>query len=104
VDDVGQTVAFYEEVFGAAKIDETLVNGVPVVCLRLEDTDVWVSGPILPDLQSHAGLAAEDFDAALEELKMRGVEFLGEPLWIGAQRLVFVRDGNGQQIGITSGR
>jgi hypothetical protein len=50
------------------------------------------------------GLVAEDFDAALEELRMRGVEFLGEPVGIGAQRLVFIRDGNGQQVGITSGR
>jgi 3-mercaptopropionate dioxygenase len=104
VDDVGQTVAFYEQVFGAAKIKETLVNGVPFVCLRLEDTEIWVSGAIVPGLQSHVGLVAEDFDAALEELKMRGVEFLGEPVGIGAQRLVFIRDGNGQQVGITSGR
>jgi predicted metal-dependent enzyme (double-stranded beta helix superfamily) len=104
VDEVGQTVAFYEQVFGAAKIDETQLNGVPFVCLRLEDTEIWVSGAIVPGLQSHVGLVAEDFDAALEELKMRGIEFLGEPVGIGAQRLVFIRDANGQQVGITSGR
>jgi 3-mercaptopropionate dioxygenase len=104
VDAVEPTVAFYEQVFGAAKIDETQLNGVPFVCLRLEDTEIWVSGAIVPGLQSHVGLVAEDFDAALEELKMRGVEFLGEPVGIGAQRLVFIRDGNGQQVGITSGR
>jgi 3-mercaptopropionate dioxygenase len=104
VHDVGKTVAFYEQIFGAAKIEETEINGVPFVCLRLEDTEVWVSGAIVPGLQSHAGLVAEDFDAALEELQTRGVEFLGEPVCIGTQHLVFIRDGNGQQVGITSGR
>jgi predicted enzyme related to lactoylglutathione lyase len=104
VNDVEKTVAFYEQIFGAAKIEETRVNGIPLACLRLEDTEVWVSGAIVPGLQSHAGLVAEDFDAALEELQMRGVEFLGDSVCIGTQRLVFIRDCNGQQIGITSGR
>ena len=75
-----KTVAFYEQVFGAAKVDELQVNGMPLVSLRLDDSDIWVSGEIVPGLQTHVGLIAEDFDAALEELWMRGVEFVGKPL------------------------
>jgi 3-mercaptopropionate dioxygenase len=104
VPDVGKTVAFYEQVFGAAKVEEIQVNGVPLVYLHLDGSEVWVSGEIVPGLQTHVGLAAEDFDAALDELKMRGVEFVSEPLRLGRQRLVIVRDRDGQQVGITTDR
>ena len=104
VPDVGKTVAFYEQVFGAAKVEEIQVNGVPLVSLHLDGSEVWISGEIVPGLQTHIGLVAEDFDAALDELKMRGVEFIGEPLRLGWQRLVIVKDGDGQQVGITTDR
>jgi predicted metal-dependent enzyme (double-stranded beta helix superfamily)/predicted enzyme related to lactoylglutathione lyase len=104
VRDVQKTVAFYEQVFGAAKVEEIQVNGVPLVSLHLDGGEVWVSGELVPGLQTHVGLAAEDFDAALEELKMRGVEFISEPLRIGRQRLVIVKDKDGQQVSITTDR
>ena len=104
VPDVQQTVAFYEQVFGAAKVEEVLVNGVPLALLHLDGGEIWVSGEIVPGLQTHVGFAAEDFDAALEELRMRLVEFISEPLHIGKQRVVFIKDGNGQQVGITAER
>src|ERR671924_1009386 len=44
VDAVEPTVAFYEQVFGAAKIGEVQVNGMPLVYLRLGGGEVWVSG------------------------------------------------------------
>jgi 3-mercaptopropionate dioxygenase len=104
VPDVQQTVAFYEQVFGAAKVEEVQVNGVPLVVLQLDGGEVWVSGEIIPGLQTHAGFAAEDFDAALDELRMRWVEFISEPLHVGKQRVVFIKDGNGQQVGIATER
>jgi 3-mercaptopropionate dioxygenase len=104
VPDVQQTVAFYEQVFGAAKVEEVQVNGVPLVVLQLDGGEVWVSGEIIPGLQTHVGFAAEDFDAALDELRMRWVEFISEPLHVGKQRVVFIKDGNGQQVGITTER
>jgi 3-mercaptopropionate dioxygenase len=104
VSDVQQTVAFYEQVFGAAKVEEIQVNGVPLVYLRLDGGEVWVSGEIVPGLQTHVGFAAEDFDGAVDELKMRWVEFISEPLRIGKQRVVFIKDHNGQQVGITTER
>jgi predicted metal-dependent enzyme (double-stranded beta helix superfamily)/predicted enzyme related to lactoylglutathione lyase len=102
VPDVGKTVAFYEQVFGAAKIKVMQVNGMPLVSLRLNGGEVWVSGEIVPGLQTHLGLLAEDFEAALEELEMRGVEFLGAPLHLAGQRLVMIKDSDGQQVGIIS--
>ncbi|MGH8069742.1 MAG: VOC family protein [Candidatus Entotheonellia bacterium] len=104
VSDVQQTVAFYEQVFGAAKVEEIQVNGMPLVYLHLDGGEVWVSGEIVPGLQTHVGFAAEDFDGAVEELKMRWVEFISEPLRIGKQRVVFIKDHNGQQVGITTDR
>jgi predicted metal-dependent enzyme (double-stranded beta helix superfamily)/predicted enzyme related to lactoylglutathione lyase len=104
VPDVGKTVAFYEQVFGAAKIEEIQVNDVPLVCLHLDGSEIWISGEIVPGLQTHIGLAAEDFDAALDELKMRWVEFVGTPLHLGKRRLVIVKDSDGQQVGIITDR
>jgi 3-mercaptopropionate dioxygenase len=104
VPDVRKTAAFYEQVFGAAKIEEFQVNGVPLVLLQLDGSEVWVSGEIVPGLQTHVGLVAEDFDAALDEFKMRGVELIGGPLHLGKQRLVIVKDSDDQQVGIIAGR
>jgi 3-mercaptopropionate dioxygenase len=104
VQDVEKTVAFYEQVFGAAKVGEIQVQGMPLVSLRLEDSEIWVSGAIFPGLQTHVGLVAADFDAALEELWMRGVEFVSQPFSIGAQRIVFIKDCNGQQVGVVAER
>jgi predicted metal-dependent enzyme (double-stranded beta helix superfamily)/predicted enzyme related to lactoylglutathione lyase len=104
VTDIRQTVEFYEQVFGAAKVEEFLVNGMPLALLHLDGGEIWVSGEIVPGLQTHAGFAAEDFDAALDELRMRWVEFISEPLHIGERRVVFIKDGNGQQVGITAER
>ena len=104
VPDVQHTVAFYEQIFGAAKFEEVQVNGMPVVFLHLDGGDVWVSGEIIPGLQTHVAFVAEDFDAAVEELKMRWVELISEPLHIGRQRVVFIKDQNGQQVGIMTDR
>jgi predicted enzyme related to lactoylglutathione lyase len=104
VPDVQHTVSFYEQVFGATKIEEVAVNGMPLVMLHLESGEVWVSGPIIPGLQTHVALAADDFEAAVEELRMRWVEFISEPLHIGRQHVVFIKDHNGQHVGIASER
>ena len=104
VPDVQQTVAFYEQIFGATKVEEVQVNGMPLVFLQLDGGEVWVSGEIISGLQTHVTFAAEDFDAAVEELKMRWVEFISEPLHIGKQRVMFIKDHNGQQVGITTDR
>ena len=102
VADVPHTVAFYERVFGATKVEETQVNDVPLVRLELHGTAVWVSGEIIPGLHTHYGLVVDDFEEALAELKMRQVRFISEPLSVGTQRCVIVVDSNGQQVSITT--
>jgi catechol 2,3-dioxygenase-like lactoylglutathione lyase family enzyme len=103
VRDVQKTVAFYERVFGAARIEEIQVNGVPLVRLQLDRTEVLVSGEIVPGLETHYGLVVADFEEALEELRLRGVEFVSGPLHLGARRLVFIKDSDGHQVGIVAG-
>jgi glyoxylase I family protein len=43
----------------------------------------------------HLAIAIEDFDKAHEELKAKGVKFLGEPFNNQGNRLVFFADGDG---------
>lgn len=43
----------------------------------------------------HLAIAVDDFDAATEELKKRGVEFLSEARLVGPNRLIFFGDGDG---------
>jgi predicted enzyme related to lactoylglutathione lyase len=102
VADVSQTVAFYELIFGAQVMENTQVNGVPLVRLDLHGGEILISGAIVPGLHSHYGLIADDFDAAIEELKKRQVAFLSAPLSLGARRIVFITDGDGHQIGVAS--
>jgi catechol 2,3-dioxygenase-like lactoylglutathione lyase family enzyme len=102
VADVHQTVAFYELIFGAQTVEKTEVNGVPLVRLDLNGSELLISGAIVPGLRSHYGLIADDFDAAVEELKKRQVGFLSTPLSLGTRRVAFITDGDGHQIGVAS--
>ena len=43
----------------------------------------------------HLAIAVDDFDAAHEHLKKKGVRFLGEPMNNQGNRLVFFADGDG---------
>ena len=43
----------------------------------------------------HLAVTVDDFDAAAEELRKRGVEFLTGNLLLGANRLIFFSDGDG---------
>jgi len=46
----------------------------------------------------HIAIAVDDFDAAREELKSKGVAFDGEPYASGGNRLVFFKDPDGNLI------
>jgi glyoxylase I family protein len=43
----------------------------------------------------HLAILVDDFDAAHQELRTRGVQFLTEPLNLNGNRLVFFADGDG---------
>jgi 3-mercaptopropionate dioxygenase len=103
VPDVPRTVAFYERMFGATRVEETQVHDVPCVRLDLHGTEMWVSGEIIPGLQTHYGLLADDFEAALAELTTRGVTFLSSaPLQVSNRRVAIVIDNDGQQLSIAA--
>jgi hypothetical protein len=102
VPDVPHTVSFYERIFGATRVEETQVNGVPLVRLDLHGTELWVSGEILPGLRTHYGLVADDFDEALAELASRDVTFLSAPLQVSSRRLAIVIDSDGQQLSVAA--
>jgi catechol 2,3-dioxygenase-like lactoylglutathione lyase family enzyme len=40
----------------------------------------------------------DDFDAAMEELRKRGIEFLAPPTNVQGNRLVFFHDGDGNLV------
>jgi glyoxylase I family protein len=46
----------------------------------------------------HLAIAVDDFNAAYEHLKGLNVTFLGEPYDLGANRLVFFNDGDGNLV------
>jgi catechol 2,3-dioxygenase-like lactoylglutathione lyase family enzyme len=92
VDDVAKTVAFYEGVLGAKKVKELEFRGVPVVSLDLNGTPVNISGQLHAGVGDHIGLAVDDFDAAVADLRARGVEFLVEPTDLGFAKFAFIKD------------
>ena len=46
----------------------------------------------------HLAISVDDFDAATEELRKRGVEFLTQPTSVQGNRLIFFSDGDGNYV------
>jgi glyoxylase I family protein len=95
VDDVPKTVAFYEGALGATKVQELEFRGVPVVRMDLHGTPVNISGQLHKGVGDHIGLAVDDFDAAIADLRSRGVEFITEPTDMGFAKFAFIKDAAG---------
>jgi lactoylglutathione lyase len=95
VDDVPKTVAFYEGALGAKKVQELEFRGVPVVRMDLHGTPVNISGQLHKGVGDHIGLAVDDFDAAIADLRSRGVEFITEPTDMGFAKFAFIKDAAG---------
>ena len=43
----------------------------------------------------HMAIRVDDFDAASEELRRRGIEFIAQPTNVQGNRLIFFHDGDG---------
>ncbi|MGC4054322.1 MAG: VOC family protein [Paludibaculum sp.] len=50
----------------------------------------------------HIAVSVSDFDACHEDLKTKGVKFLGEPLNLKGNRLLFFADGDGNILHLIS--
>jgi catechol 2,3-dioxygenase-like lactoylglutathione lyase family enzyme len=46
----------------------------------------------------HLAIAVDNFDAAMDELRKRGIEFLAEPFAIQGNRLVYFSDADGNYL------
>ena len=46
----------------------------------------------------HLAITVDDFDAAAEELRKRGIEFLTEPIAMQGNRLIFFSDADGNYL------
>ena len=95
VDDVPKTVAFYEDTLGAKKVQEMEFCGIPIVRLELDGLPLTISQQIHAGVGDHIGLAVDDFEAAVTELRARGVEFIVEPTDMGFAKFAFIKDAAG---------
>ncbi len=95
VDDVPKTVAFYEGTLGAKKVQALEFRGIPIVRLELDGLPLTISQPIHAGVGDHIGLAVDDFDAAVTELRDKGVEFIVAPTDIGFAKFAFIKDAAG---------
>jgi glyoxylase I family protein len=46
----------------------------------------------------HLAIAVDDFDAAMQELRKRGIEFLAQPIAMQGNRLVYFSDADGNYL------
>jgi len=102
VEDVPQTVAFYEDVLGATKVQEMEFRGIAVVRLKLDDLPLTISEQIHAGVGDHIGLAVDDFEAAIAELRAQQVEFVVEPTDVGFAKFAFIKDAAGTTLEVLS--
>jgi predicted enzyme related to lactoylglutathione lyase len=72
VADVAKSVAFYEDTLGAKKVQEMEFRGIPIVRLELDGMPLTISQQIHTGVGNHIGLAVDDFEAAVTELRAKG--------------------------------
>ena len=102
VEDVPQTVAFYEDVLGATKVQEMEFRGIAVVRSKLDDLPLTISEQIHAGVGDHIGLAVDDFEAAIAELRAQQVEFVVEPTDVGFAKFAFIKDAAGTTLEVLS--
>lgn len=107
--DINASVDYFQRLFGAQVIlQRYLTNDRRIVFLRLGDTMLELMSmgkaaePVDPREHygvHHIGIKTNDFASALEELKAKGADFLGEPFEpTPGIKLVFIREPNGAVI------
>ncbi|MDO8670429.1 MAG: VOC family protein [Dehalococcoidia bacterium] len=106
------TAKFYVDCFGGKQLFKTLLNGVPVVGVRVGGQTLLLSGKgpddkIEGDMAGlrygidHWGILVNDLDAAYADLKAKGVEFVREPTVLSEKlRIAFVNSPDNVRIEI----
>ncbi len=97
------TIAFYEKMFDAKRVEFVQSNGIPRTDLDLNGLAIFISevagGAVIPDAPAaayvgldHLGLRVKDVDAAIAELKRRGAAVIKEPVTIRpGVRIAFIQ-------------
>ena len=91
VDDVPKTAAFYEGTLGAKKVQEMEFRGIPIVRLELDGLPLTISQQIHAGVGDHIGLAVDDFEAAISDLRDKGVESSSSPQTWGLPTLPLLK-------------
>ncbi|HUQ95045.1 MAG TPA: VOC family protein [Bryobacteraceae bacterium] len=90
VDNLGFHINFSYEVFFFVKAPNgTMLEIIP------SDGVMEKTPPMKEPGIRHLAIAVDDFDAAHQDLKQKGIQFLGEPYTTSGNRLVFFKDGDG---------
>ena len=74
-------------------------RGIPIVRLELDGMPLTISQQIHTGVGNHIGLAVDDFEAAVTELRAKGVEFIVEPTDMGFAKFAFIQDAAGHNAG-----
>ncbi|MBV8463122.1 MAG: VOC family protein [Acidimicrobiales bacterium] len=98
VPDVEEGIRFYTEVLGGQLRTDRPELGIAGAWIDLGAQQVHlVEAPVPRNLGQHFALRVRDLDAAVAELRAKGVE-LGDPSHIGSNRQTFVVDPAGNPI------
>ena|SRR5581483_7974965 len=79
---------FYEGNYFVRAADGTMLEIIPSKGDRAPQT---MTDPGI----RHLAISVDDFDAASDELRKRGVQFLTDTKFVGPNRLIFFSDGDG---------
>ena len=98
VDDVDEAIAFYTEVLGGTVRNDRPDFGLGWALINLGSGQVHlIQAPIPPNMGQHFAVRVEDLDAAVEELRSKGLT-VTDPADVGPNRQTFVNDPAGNTV------
>lgn len=100
VENVDETVEFYTNILGAQQTALLKSNGATVVHLDLNGIPLVISSQTGSAVGNHWGIAVDNLEVAVSQLKFRGVQFLVELGEEGGLKYAVIRDTAGNPIEI----
>src|SRR5579884_614429 len=98
VEDVTEGVRFYCEALGGRLRADRPDIGIDGAWIDLGSQQVHLlQAPVPPNLGQHLALRVDDLDAAVAELRGRGLD-VGDPSPVGSGRQAFVTDPSGNAV------
>jgi len=98
VRDAGESVAFYTEVLGLTQRSDRPDFGFGGAWLDIGDQQVHlIEAPVPDDNGQHFAIRVADLDAAVADLRGRGIE-VSDPTPVGTARQSFLHDPSGNTV------